>query len=120
MAGDIDQAVRKPEACDRVSIDWVERPELEVDTGKPTVTLFTLRRSNMSSLCLMLTATLGDEDSFIRFNKDATSWLGAWMDSHTMFNELHSRRMKTVRAAEARLRSHPVMHGVVPICVKAV
>jgi hypothetical protein len=35
MVNDINQVVRKLEACARVSFDWEERRELEFDTSKP-------------------------------------------------------------------------------------
>lgn len=120
MGGNVDKVVRKPEACDSVSIDWAERLEREVDTAKTEVTLFTLERSHMSNVRLMVTATIGDGNSFVGFNKEVTRWLGAWMDTYQTFNKHHSRCMKTVGAAEARLRSLPGMYGVVPACVKAI
>jgi ribonuclease HI len=68
----------------------------------------------------MLTAMIKVGNGFIRFTKQATHWLGVWMDAHLTFKEHHNRCMKKARAAEARLRTLTKTYGVVPESVRAV
>ena len=42
------------------------------------------------------------------FNKEATRWLGVWLDSHLNFNE----RMKNARAAELRIKGLSKTYGL--------
>jgi len=41
----------------------------------------------------------------VKFNKEATRWLGDWVDAHLTFKEHHNRCIKKAKAAEACLRS---------------
>jgi len=115
---DVNRIVRKLEACARESIDWAERRELEFDTAKTEVALFTRRRGSRKHLGPKLTAEIRVGNGFVRFDKEATRWLGVWMDAHLTFKEHHNQCMKKARAAEARLRSLTGMYGVVPACVR--
>jgi hypothetical protein len=117
---DVSQVVRKLESCARESIDWAERRELEFDTAKTEAALVTRRRGHKKHLRPKLTAKIRVGNGFVRFNKEATRWLGVWMDAHLTFKEHHNRCMKKARAAEARLRSLTRTYGVVPACVRAV
>jgi len=67
-----------------------------------------------------LTAKIKVGDGFVLFNKEATRWLGVWMDAHLTFKKHHNRCMKKARAAEARLRVLTRMHGIVSERVWAV
>jgi hypothetical protein len=117
---DVSQVVRKLESCARESIDWVEKRELEFDTTKTEAGLFTCRQGHKKHLRAKLRAHIRVGNGFARFNKEATRWLGVWMDAHLTFKEHHNRCMKNARAAEARLRSLTRTYGVVPACVRAV
>jgi len=117
---DVNQVVRKLEACARESIDWAERRELEFDTAKTEAVLFTRRRGHKKHLRPKPTAMIRVGNGYIKFNKEATRWLGVWMDTHLRFKEHHNRCMKKARATEARLRSLTAMYGIVPACVSAV
>jgi hypothetical protein len=57
-------------------------------------------------------------NSFARFNREATRWLGVWMAAHLTFKEHHNRCMKTARAAVAQLQSLTGTHGVETECVR--
>ena len=46
----INEVVRQLEASARVSIDWVERQELEFDTANTEAALFTSRRGHKTHL----------------------------------------------------------------------
>jgi len=60
------QVGSKLEACARVSIDWADRGELEFDTAKTEVGLFTCRRGNKKHLHPKVTAKITVGNGFVR------------------------------------------------------
>jgi hypothetical protein len=74
-----------------VSIDWAQRRELEIDTAKTEAELFTRRRGNKKHLYPKLPAKLSVGNGFVRFNREATRWLGVWIDVHQIFKEHHNQ-----------------------------
>jgi len=67
-----------------------------------------------------LTVKIRVGDGFVRFNRQATGWLGVWMDAQLTLKEHHNRYTKKARAAEARLRTLTKTYGAVPVSVRAV
>jgi hypothetical protein len=116
----VNQVVTKLEECAAKSIEWASRRGLQFHTAKTEAALFTHRRGHKKHPQPKLTAKIRVGDGFIRFNKEATRWLGVWMDAHLTFKEHHNRCMKNPRAAEARLRTLTKTYGVVPESVRAV
>jgi len=98
---DVNQVVRKLEACAAESIEWASRQYLKVDTAKTEAALFTRRRGHKKHLRPKLPAKIKVGDGFVQFNKEATRWVGVWMDAHLTFKEHHNCCMKKARAAEA-------------------
>jgi hypothetical protein len=117
---DVNQVVRKLEACAAERIEWASRRDLQFDTAKTEVALFTRRRGHHKHLRPTLTAKMKVGDGFVRVNKEATRWLGVWMDAHLMFKEHHNPCRNKARGAEARLRVLTRMHGIVQERVRAV
>jgi len=117
---DVNHVVTILERCAAKSIEWASRRGLHINTAKTEVALFTRRRSHRKHLRPKLTAKIRVGNGTIRFNTQATRWLGVWMDAHLTFKEQHSRCMTKVRAAEARLRTLTKIYGVVPESVRAV
>ena len=117
---DVNQVVTILETCAAKSIEWASRRGLQFDTAKTEATLFTHRSGHKKHLWPKLTAKIRVGDSFIRFNRQATLWLGVWMDAQLTLKEHHNRWMKKARAAEARLRTLTHTYGVVPESVRAV
>jgi hypothetical protein len=91
-----------------------------LDTVTTEAALFTCRRGHKIDLRPNLTAKIRVGDSFIRFNRHATHWLGFWMDAHLTLKEHHNRCMKKARAAGARVQTLTKTYGVVPESVRAV
>jgi len=120
MGSDVSKIARKLEVCTRVTIDWADRQEMEFDTANTKAALFTCRGGHKKHLRPKLTVKIGGGNSFVRCNKEATRWLGVWMDAHLTFKMYHSWCMKKGRAAEARLWSLTGTYGVVPPFVGAV
>jgi len=53
-------------------------------------------------------------DSKVPFNKEATRWLGVWLDSHLTLKEHHAVRMKSGRKAMTRLHRLTGQMGLSP------
>jgi hypothetical protein len=117
---DVNHVVSVLERCAARSIEWASRQGLPFDPAKTEAALFTRRRAHRKHLRPKLTAKIRVASSVIRFNTQATRWLGGWMDVHLTFKEQHNRCMKKARAAEARLRTLTTTYGIVPESVRAV
>jgi len=65
------QVIRTPETCATVSIDWVERWELDFDTTKTEAALFTRRRGDKKHLHPKPTSKIRVRNGFNRFNREA-------------------------------------------------
>jgi hypothetical protein len=120
VATDVNHVVSILERCAAKSIEWASRRGLQFDTAKTEAALFTRRRGHRKHLRPKLTAKIRVRNESVRFNAQATRWLGVWMDAHLTFKEHHNRCMKKARAAEARLRTLTKTYGVVPESVRAV
>jgi len=111
---DVNQVVKKLEACAVESIEWANREDLQFDTVKMDAALFTYSRGQKKHLGPKLTTKITVGKGIIRFSKQATWWLGVWMDAHLMFKEHHNHCREKAQAAEAQLRVLITMHGIVP------
>ena len=52
------------------------------------------------------------EDHMVLFNKEATCWLGIWLDTGLLFKAHVQTRMQKARRAEARIRSLGRIRGL--------
>lgn len=68
----------------------------------------------------METAVIKLRNHEIRFNKDATRWLGIWLDSALSFREHKNVYLQKAKRAEARLRSLVGKQGLAPGLVRKV
>jgi hypothetical protein len=116
----VNQVVRKLEACAADSIQCPSSRDLQFDTVKREAAHFTRRRGHKKHPQQNFTAKINVGDGFVWVKKEATRWLGVWMDAHLTFKEHYNRCMKKARAAEARLRVLTRMHAIIPERVRAV
>jgi len=100
---DVNHVVSIHESCAAKSIEWATRRGLQFDTAKTQVALVTRRQGHSKYLRPKQTAKIRVGNGSIRFNAQATRWVGVWMDAHLTFQEHHNRCTKTARAEEARL-----------------
>jgi hypothetical protein len=100
---DVNLVITILERCAAKSIEWASRRGLQFDTATTEGALFTRRRGHKKHLRPKLSAKNRVGDGFIRFNRQATRWVGVWMDAHLTLKEHDNRYMKKARAAEARL-----------------
>jgi hypothetical protein len=111
---DVNQVVKKLETFTAESIEWASRRDFQFDTAKTEAALFTLRRGHKNHLWPKFTAKIKVGNDVVQFIKEATRWLGVWMDAHLTFKEHHNHCMKRSSAAEAQLLLRLRMHGIIP------
>ena len=92
--------VEKLEACAAESIELTSRRDLQFNTAKTEAALCTRRGGHQKHLRPKLTAKIKVGEGIVRFNKQATRWLGVWMDAHQTFKEHHNRCMKKAMAVQ--------------------
>jgi len=117
---DVNHVVSIVERCAANGIVWASRRGLQFDTAKTEAALFMRRRGHQKHLRPQLTAKINVGNQSVRFNTQATHWLGVLMNADLTFKEHHNRCMKRGWAAEARLRTLTEIYGVVPDSVRAV
>jgi len=95
------------------AIEWAAGNGVAFDPGKTEATLLH-KRSTPNA-----TVAVGGRD--IPLNKDATRWLGVWLDSQLTLKEHHATRMKNGRKAMTRLSRRTGQMGLSPAnCRKVV
>lgn len=70
--------------------------------SKTEVVLFSKARRQKLTKLLENRLRVGGET--VLFRKDATRWLGVWLDSHLNFTFHVNEKMKKAKAAEARIK----------------
>jgi len=116
----VNQAITIVERCAVKSIELPRRRQLQFDTAKTEAALFTRKQGQKKHLRLEPTARIKVGNGFIRFNKEATRWLGIWMDVNLIFKEHHNRCMKKAMAADARVQTLAKTYDVIPESIRAV
>lgn len=100
-------------------LQWGTANAVTYDTTKTEAVLFS--RSHRQRLSKQLRETkikVGDEQ--IMFNKDATRWLGIWLDSQLKFNSRINERVRRARTAELQIKSLTRTYGLVPGLVRRI
>ena len=83
------------------AIEWGEDKGLQFDNAKTEVLALTRRRKQMPQISQM---EMVIKSHTIKFNKEATRWLGIWLDSALKFRAHKDVYLQKARKAEARLR----------------
>ena len=91
------------------------RISFEVD--KTEAVLFTKKRKLAKEVNQ---ARIRLEDNSISYNKEATRWLGIWLDSGLSFKAHYQTRLQKAKAAENRLKSISGTYGLSPGLVRRI
>ena len=86
---------------------WAARNGVAFDQGKTEAAIFHKKRAASK-------ATVEVGGSKVPFNKEATRWLGVWLDSQLTLKEHHAVRMKRGRKAMTRLHRLTGQMGLSP------
>jgi hypothetical protein len=93
-------------AAAKIAIAWAEANGIAFDQGKTEAALF--RRKGPPSA----TIKVGNKD--VTFNREATRWLGVWLDSQLTLKEHHAIGLKEGKKAMGRLRRLTGQMGLSP------
>ena len=97
------------------AIEWGQQNCLVFDHAKTETVAFTKRRKIRSHIHQ---ASAKIKDVTIKFNKEATRWLGVWLDSALNFREHKDTYLQKERRAEARLKAVTIRKGLEPGLVR--
>jgi len=114
------EGVMKLASSHTETIEWANRRDLQFNTAKTEAALLTCRRGHKKHLWPKLRVLIRVGDSCVRFNKEATEWLGVWIDSGVMFKEHHNRCGKKHWTVESQLRVLTRMRWIVSERVTAI
>ena len=100
-------------------IEWGIRNAVTYDTSKTEAVLFSkVRRQKLNKQLFDTKIKVGSER--ISFNKEATRWLGIWVDSQLKFSSHIHERIKRARIAEIQIKGLTRMYGLVPGLVRRI
>jgi len=107
-AGADDEGVAtKLSAAVAVAIEWAAGNRVAFDHGKTEAALFRKKKQTPK-------AKVKVGDNVVPFNKEATRWLGIWLDSQLTLKDHHATRLKDGKKAMARLRRLTGQMGLSP------
>jgi len=98
----------KLSAAAAASIEWAAENGVAFDQGKTEAAFL----QGGKRAAPTATVTVGSSD--VPFNREATRWLGIWLDSQLSLKEHHAVRMKEGRKAMVRLRRLAGQKGLSP------
>jgi len=101
-------AARLSEAA-AAAMEWGRNNGVAFDQGKTEAAMFWRKRKGTEAKAKVI---VGDEE--VPFNKEATRWLGVWLDSQLTLKEHHATRLKSGRNAMTRLRRLTGRMGLSP------
>ena len=108
---DVGLLVRTLERCARWSERWAKDNAVEFETSKTEAILFSRKRKHWKKRA---EARIRVGEHTIKFSKEATRWLGIWLDSSLKLTTHRQKCINRARAAERRLRSLVGKFGTPP------
>jgi hypothetical protein len=85
---DVGECTQRLEACAREAQIWAKENACQFDIEKTEAILFTRRRSNKEP---KMKAKIRVGSHEVQYNKEATRWLGVWLDSMLTLND-HTKK----------------------------
>jgi ribonuclease HI len=105
------------EAAGLEAIQWGLLNKIGFEVDKTEAVLFTRKRKLAKQI---KQAKIRLKNKSISFNKEATRWLGIWLDSGLSFKTHYQTRLQKAKAAESRLKAISGTHGLSPGLVRRV
>ena len=94
-------------------IEWGKQNAVTYDISKTEAVLFS--KSHRQRLSKQLReAKIEVRTEQISFNKEATRWLGVWLDSQLKFTSHINERVRRARTAEIQIKGLTKTYGLVP------
>ncbi len=115
----INKVARLLEKAGKIALKWGTNNSVTYDMSKTEAILFSkARRSKLARQISETRLKIGGE--IVNFNKEATRWLGVWLDSHLSFASHVNERMKKAKAAEFRIKQLSKTYGLSPGLVRRI
>ena len=115
----VQEIAKSLEKVAKTVLQWGERNAVTYDTAKTEAVLFSKsRRQRLSGQLREAHIKVGDKK--IGFNREATRWLGVWLDSQLKLTSHINERMRRARIAEIQIRSLTKTYGLVPGLVRRI
>ena len=105
-----DEVADKLSQAAAAAMEWAGKNGVAFDRGKTEAAIF-WRKKRKGALT---EAKVRVGDGEVPFNREATRWLGVWLDSHLTLKEHHAGRLKSGRNAMNRLRRLTGRMGLAP------
>ena len=115
----VKEVVKTLENVAKAVLEWGKQNAVTYDVSKTEAVLFSKsHRQRLSKQLREAKIKVGDEK--ISFNKEATRWLGIWLDSQLKFTSHINERVKRARTAEILIKGLTKTHGLVPGLVRRI
>lgn len=101
-----------------IALEWGAKNAVTYDMSKTEAVLFS--KARQQKLTRLLETRLRVSGETLLFEKDATRWLGVWLDSRLNFAFHFNERMKKAKAAEARIKGLSKTYGLCPGLVRRI
>ncbi len=113
----IKEVVKTLENVARVVLEWGRQNAVTYDVSK-TEAFSKSHRQRLNKQLREAKIKVGDKN--ISFNKEATQWLGVWLDSQLKFTSHINERVKRARTAEILIKGLTKTYGLVPGLVRRI
>jgi ribonuclease HI len=107
----VEEVATKLQRRARETLDWAMRNGVQIESDKTEAILFSRGRKE-SAKAKRITMRVGDNQ--VKFNTEATRWLGVYLDSHLTFKRHKEIWTAKARAAQRRLHRLCGKDGVKP------
>jgi len=108
---DVGECTQRLEGCAKEAQIWAKENACQFDIEKTEVILFTRKRSNKEP---KMKAKIRVGSHEVPYNKEATRWLGVWLDSMLTLNDHTKKTFAKARRAQNRVRSLMAKKGLSP------
>ena len=103
----------------QVVLDWGKSNAVTYDIAKTEAVLFSKsHRQRLNKQIAAVNIKIGTEK--IKFNKEATRWLGIWLDSQLKFTAHINEKLLRARTAEIQIKGLTRTYGLAPALVRRI
>ena len=107
----VEKIAKALEKVGNLIVEWGKRNAVTYDTAKTELVLFSRARQRRLNQHLRETTVLVGGER-IKFNKDATRWLGIWLDSQLKFTAHINERLTKAKTAEIQVKRLSNTYGL--------
>jgi len=99
---DVGECTQQLERCAAETTNWAKKNACRFDIVKMQAMLFTRRRNNREP---KMNARVRVGDHEVSYNKEATRWLGVWLDDMLTLNDHMKKTLAKARRAQNKVKS---------------